>query len=170
MLACMVLFVHRVIRESAVLGKEFRRICKDSNLSFLVFVLSLAVVVSALSGNGLGNLLSPLFSGEAILVKLLAVAGCSALAANLLNNLPAAMLLIPLAASSGSTMVMAVLIGVNIGPNLTYAGSLATILWRRIVHGHGKRITLTRFTVIGLVSVPLCIFFATLSLWLVNLH
>ncbi|KFI81585.1 SLC13 family permease [Bifidobacterium psychraerophilum] len=170
LLACMVLLVHRVIREGAVLGKEFRRISKDSNLSFLVFVLSLAVVVSALSGNGLGSLLSPLFSGEATLVKLLVVAGCSALAANLLNNLPAAMLLIPLAASSGSTMVMAVLIGVNIGPNLTYAGSLATILWRRIVHNHGKRITLARFTGIGLVSVPLCIFFATLSLWLVTLH
>jgi arsenical pump membrane protein len=133
-------------------------------------VLSLAVVVSALSDNGLGSLLAPLFSGEATLMKLLIVACCSALAANLLNNLPAAMLLIPLAASSGSTMVMAVLIGVNIGPNLTYAGSLATILWRRIVQSGGKHIALSRFTGIGLVSVPLCIFFATLSLWLATLH
>jgi arsenical pump membrane protein len=170
LLACLVLFVHRVIRERAVLGEEIRRVSKNANLSFLIFVLSLAVVVSALSDNGLGRLISPLFSGEATLMKLLVVACCSALAANLLNNLPAAMLLIPLAASSGSTLVMAVLIGVNIGPNLTYAGSLATILWRRIVHNHGKHITLTRFTGIGLVSVPLCIFFATLSLWLVTLH
>lgn len=170
MLACLVLFAHRVIRERAVLGTETRQVSKDANPSFLIFVLSLAVVVSALSDNGLGSLLAPLFYGEATLMKLLIVACCSALASNLLNNLPAAMLLIPLAASSGSTMVMAVLIGVNIGPNLTYAGSLATILWRRIVQSRGKHIALSRFTGIGLVSVPLCIFFATLSLWLVNLH
>ena len=32
---------------------------------------------------------------------------------------------------AGPGAVLAVLIGVNIGPNLTYAGSLATLLWRR---------------------------------------
>lgn len=31
------------------------------------------------------------------------------------------------------------LLGVNIGPNLTYAGSLATLLWRRIVHAHEEQ-------------------------------
>ncbi len=30
-------------------------------------------------------------------------------------------------------LVLAVLIGVNVGPNLTYAGSLATLLWRRVL-------------------------------------
>ena len=34
--------------------------------------------------------------------------------------------------------VLAVLLGVNIGPNLTYTGSLATLLWRRIAHRHGS--------------------------------
>ncbi|MGR6997732.1 hypothetical protein ACU686_05810 [Yinghuangia aomiensis] len=34
-------------------------------------------------------------------------------------------------------LVLAVLLGVNIGPNLTYAGSLATLLWRRIVTDRG---------------------------------
>ena len=33
--------------------------------------------------------------------------------------------------------MLAVLLGVNIGPNLTYTGSLATLLWRRVLHEHG---------------------------------
>ena len=39
----------------------------------------------------------------------------------------------PLAAPRRARAVLAVLIGVNIGPNLSYAGSLATLLWRRLL-------------------------------------
>ena len=53
--------------------------------------------------------------------------------ANLINNLPAVLVLLPLAAPSGAGAVLAVLLGVNIGPNLTYTGSLATLLWRRVL-------------------------------------
>ncbi|MFN8136705.1 MAG: hypothetical protein U0R79_03910 [Propionicimonas sp.] len=56
--------------------------------------------------------------------------------ANLVNNLPAVLILLPLATRWGVGPVLAVLIGVNVGPNLTYVGSLATLLWRRIVHAH----------------------------------
>jgi hypothetical protein len=42
------------------------------------------------------------------------------------------LVLLPLAAPSGAGAVLAVLLGVNIGPNLTYTGSLATLLWRRV--------------------------------------
>jgi arsenical pump membrane protein len=48
---------------------------------------------------------------------------CAALLANLVNNLPATLALVPVAAASGPAAVLAVLIGVNVGPNLTYAGS-----------------------------------------------
>ena len=47
-------------------------------------------------------------------------------------------MLLPLAAPSGAGAVLAVLLGVNIGPNLTYTGSLATLLWRRILQHHGS--------------------------------
>ena len=47
------------------------------------------------------------------------------------------------------------LIGTNIGPNLTYAGSLATLLWRRVLREHDRasRI-LAEFTRLGLLTVP----------------
>ena len=53
--------------------------------------------------------------------------------ANLLNNVPALLVLLPAAAAAGPATVLAVLIGVNAGPNLTYTGSLATLLWRRVL-------------------------------------
>lgn len=59
---------------------------------------------------------------------LLALPGVAALLSNVINNLPAVLVLAPLAAPLATGAVLAVLLGVNIGPRLTYAGSLATLL------------------------------------------
>jgi arsenical pump membrane protein len=61
--------------------------------------------------------------------------------------------------------VLAVLIGVNIGPNLTYAGSLATLLWRRLLRERGQEPDLGEFTRLGLLTVPAGLCAATLGLW-----
>jgi hypothetical protein len=61
----------------------------------------------------------------------------AAVLANLLNNLPATLMLLPLTAHNPG-LVLAVLLGANVGPNLTYAGSLATLLWRQILHRRGR--------------------------------
>ena len=70
-----------------------------------------------------------------------AIAAVAAVLANMVNNLPAVLVLLPLVAASGPAAVLAVLIGVNIGPNLTYVGSLANLLWRRVLGGRGFRRT-----------------------------
>jgi arsenical pump membrane protein len=54
---------------------------------------------------------------------------------------------------------------VNIGPNLTYAGSLATLLWRRTVHAHEERVDLREFTWLALATVPAALAAATVALW-----
>ena len=77
--------------------------------------------------------------------------------ANLINNLPAVLVLLPLAAPAGPGAVLAVLVGVNIGPNLTYTGSLATLLWRRVLHERGAGPSLGEFTRLGLLTVPAAI-------------
>ena len=102
--------------------------------SFLVFVLGLGVIVRAASDNGLASPRGAVLPAGGALPELLAVAAVSAILANLVNNLPATLILVPVAAPSGAAAVLAVLIGVNVGPNLTYVGSLATLLWRRVLH------------------------------------
>jgi arsenical pump membrane protein len=61
--------------------------------------------------------------------------------------------------------VLAVLIGVNIGPNLTYAGSLATLLWRRLLRERDQEVNLGEFTRLGLLTVPAGLAAATVALW-----
>jgi arsenical pump membrane protein len=128
-------------------------------------VLALAVVVRAVVDNGLAAALGHLIPHGTGLVALLAVAALAAVLANLINNLPAVLVLLPLAAPAGAGPVLAVLLGVNLGPNLTYAGSLATLLWRRIVHDHDHEVDLGEFTRLGLLTVPLALVLAVLALW-----
>jgi arsenical pump membrane protein len=58
------------------------------------------------------------------------------------------------------------LIGVGIGPNLTYVGSLATLLWRRVLHAHDEVTDAGEFTRLGLLTVPPGLLASTAALWL----
>jgi arsenical pump membrane protein len=138
---------------------------RAADLPFLLFVLGLGVVVKAVTDHGLGSALAPLLPVGTSLPALLATAGLAAVLANVCNNLPAVLVLLPLAAPSGAGAVLAVLLGVNIGPNLTYTGSLATLLWRRILHHHGSAPELGEFTRLGLLTVPAALVLGVLALW-----
>lgn len=139
---------------------------RSAEPTFLVFVLALGLVVRAAGEHGLSSAVDSLVPHGTTLPKLLAVAGIGALVANLLNNLPATLILLPVAAASGPGAAMAMLIGVNVGPNLTYTGSLATLLWRRVVHAHAQATDLLQFTRLGLLTVPLSLAGSTACLWL----
>jgi arsenical pump membrane protein len=138
---------------------------RAADLPFLLFVLGLGIVVMAVTDNGLGRALAPLLPAGTGLPALLATAALAAALANVCNNLPATLVLLPLAAPSGAGAVLAVLLGVNIGPNLTYTGSLATLLWRRIAHHHGSAPDLGEFTRLGLLTVPAALVLGVLALW-----
>jgi arsenical pump membrane protein len=142
---------------------------RAADVPFLIFVLGLGIVVKVVVSNGLGAALAPLLPGGTSLPALLATAALAAALANVCNNLPAVLVLLPLAAPSGAGAVLAVLLGVNIGPNLSYTGSLATLLWRRILRRHGSAPDLGEFTRLGLLTVPAGLLLAVLALW-VSLH
>ncbi|MET9697076.1 SLC13 family permease [Streptomyces sp. NPDC006529] len=141
-------------------------IVRSAALPFLAFVLALGIVVRALVDNGLGAALAHAVPDGSALPALLGLAALAAVLANLINNLPAVLALVPLAVPGGPGAVLAVLLGVNIGPNLTYAGSLATLLWRRIAHHHEHEVRLGEFTRLGLLTTPAALALSTVALWL----
>jgi arsenical pump membrane protein len=133
---------------------------------FLIFVLALGVIVQAASINGLDTAVRAVLPTGGSLPDLLAIAGLSAIFANLVNNLPATLILVPVAAVGGIGPVLATLIGVNVGPNLTYVGSLATLLWRRVLRAKDTDIELSEFLRLGAVTVPATLLASTVLLWL----
>jgi arsenical pump membrane protein len=157
-----VLAVRAVVRRRVTAGE----LVDAASPLFALFVLALGVVVTAVVDHGLGAALGRLLPHGTGLPALLGVAALAAVLANLINNLPAVLALLPVAAQSGAGPVLAVLIGVNIGPNLTYVGSLATLLWRRILHDHGTAPDLRDFTRLGLLTVPATLVLSTVGLWL----
>ncbi|MEU6119948.1 ArsB/NhaD family transporter [Streptomyces sp. NPDC047117] len=130
-----------------------------------VFVPALGIVVRAVVDNGLADVLGRLVPDGSSLSALLGAAAPAAVPANVINNLPAVLVLVPPAAPAGSGAVLAVLLGVNIGPNLTYAGSLATLLWRRILHAHDTDVVLRDFTRLGPMTVPATLSLAVVAPW-----
>ncbi len=146
-------------------------IVRAAAVPFLLFVLCLGLVVQALVGNGLGTVIARALPHGSSLPALLAIAGIAAATANLVNNLPAVLVLLAAVTAGGTPpahvagTVLAILIGVNIGPNLTYAGSLATLLWRRLLAERDHDVDLAEFTRLGLATVPLGLVAATAALW-----
>ena len=143
-----------------------RDVGRALEIPFLAFVLALGLIVKALSLHGLGSLVAHLMPGGASLGALLLIAVIAAVLANLINNIAAVLLLLPAAAAVGVGPVLAVLIGVNTGPNLTYVGSLATLLWRRVVREHGEDLPMWEFMRLGAITVPLVLVAATVALWI----
>jgi arsenical pump membrane protein len=134
--------------------------------TFLVFVLALGVVVTAAGDHGLSSVVDSLTPHGSSLLALLGVAAVSAVLANLVNNLPATLIIVAVVSASAPGAVLAMLIGVNVGPNLTYVGSLATLLWRRIVHAHDQDVDTREFLKLGALTVPASLVAATVGLWL----
>ncbi len=144
---------------------KVRDIGLSLDVPFLAFVLTLGLVVKAVSLHGLSSLVVRLVPSGTSLGSLLLVAGIAAVLANLINNLPAVLLLLPAAAAAGPGVVLAVLIGVNAGPNLTYVGSLATLLWRRVLRQRGEELPTSEFLRLGVVTVPPVLLASTVALW-----
>lgn len=136
---------------------------------FLLFVLGLAVVAQAVAVHGLDRLLTVLVPAGTGLASLLGAALVAAVLANLVNNLPAVLVLLSaLGAHPAPAIVLAILLGVNLGPNATYVGSLATLLWRRVLAGRGLTTTLREFLRLGMLTVPLSLVASVVALWLMS--
>jgi arsenical pump membrane protein len=98
--------------------------------------------------------LGRVWDGPSTLLSHLDAWGTAAVAAAtsvLVNNLPAASLL----AARTPVHPFALLIGLNLGPNLFVTGSLAWILWLRSARGAGAQPSVAKASRIGVLAVPL---------------
>jgi arsenical pump membrane protein len=138
------------------------------DLPLLGFVLGLGLIVRAVAEHGLGDVVDDLLPGGHGVLALIGAALLAAVLANLLNNLPALLVLLPAAAAAGTPTVLAVLIGVNAGPNLTYTGSLATLLWRRVLRERDAEPPHAEFFKLGALTVPPILILCSVALWLVS--
>lgn len=139
------------------------RLLEEASLGFCAFVLALAVVVDGVARHGLGSAMAHLVPSGSSLFALLGVAFLSALLANVVNNLPATLVLLPLVATSPAS-ALAMLVGVNVGPNATFGGSLATLLWRRMLPAR-ERPRVHEFHTFALLTVPMIVAVTTVGLW-----
>jgi arsenical pump membrane protein len=158
----LVLAVHSCRRGTV----RLRDVPAQSGPLFLLFVLCLAIVVQAVAGHGLGAALAGALPSDPSLLGLLGSAALAAVLANAVNNLPATLVLLTAVGPHPSpAIVLAVLLGVNLGPNATYAGSLATLLWRRLLAARGWSASPGEFTRLGAITTPLTLVAAVLVLW-----
>jgi len=134
----------------------------------IVLTAGLFVIVDALDVHGAASLPRALFTWAAHLhgaLAPLAVAGATAVASNVVTNLPVGLDVGKYVSATHPPHALgaAALVGVNVGPNLTLAGSLATLLWVEVLRRHGIRISARRFAAIGLVATPAALAAAALA-------
>lgn len=133
---------------------------KNISWSVLPLVAGLFVLVEGLARTGVIQELSRALqtAEDAPAVTSWAAGVITAVACNLINNLPVGLVAgSAVAASAPLTPVVtgALLIGVDLGPNLSVTGSLATILWLVALRREGLEMGAWRFLRIGtVVMVP----------------
>ena len=139
---------------------------REASPLFCLFVFALGIVVAGATGHGMGRALGAMLPTEPTFAGLLGVALIAAVLANVVNNLPATLVMLGvLGLDPHPGLVLAMLIGVNVGPNLTYVGSLATLLWRRVLARREAAPTLTEFLRLGALTVPIGLLAGVAALW-----
>ncbi|HLG51074.1 MAG TPA: ArsB/NhaD family transporter, partial [Chloroflexota bacterium] len=142
--------------------------------SLPLFVVGMYTVVLAATRSGLdllvGRPLLHLLDGPLSPAGLLLLSFAAALGSNLLNNIPMALVVITslmtAPAQHREIAALAALIGTNVGANGTTFGSLATLLVLRAARRAGFQIDLREFLRISVLTTPLMVCAAALSLWL----
>jgi arsenical pump membrane protein len=147
-------------------------VVRDVSWSVLPLVAGLFVLVEALEKTGVLALLADLLRRAAAAdPATTAWAGGAVVAfgSNLVNNLPAGLLAgaAVQAAHVSDKVAGAILIGVDLGPNLSVTGSLATILWLTAIRREGEDVSAWRFLKLGVLVMPPALVLALAALILV---
>jgi arsenical pump membrane protein len=155
-------FICGLVTAAAVLALSRQSpwpVVKGISWSVLPLVAGLFVMVQALERTGaIRELLAVLHDAidRSPTTAAWATGLVTALADNIANNLPVGLVAGSVAGSDHlpPSVVSAILIGVDLGPNLSITGSLATILWLVALRREKIEITAWRFLLIGALVMP----------------
>ena len=150
-------------------------IVKGISWGVIPLVAGLFVLVAGLGRTGfldtLARSLQQLASGSGNAAVLAAGAGVAA-ASNVMNNLPVALIAGSVGAAAGMTAQLkdALLIGVDLGPNLSVTGSLATILWLIALRREKVHVDGLTFLKLGVLVMPPALLVSLAVVILQRLH
>ena len=143
---------------------------KDISWAVLPLVAGLFVLVEALDRTGLIRMIADGLHRAAQASAVETAWGAGVLIAvlcNVMNNLPAG--LIAGSAVQGAhvsdQVTSAILVGVDLGPNLSVTGSLATILWLTALKREGVSVGAGRFLKLGILVMPPALLLALAGLF-----
>ena len=144
-------------------------VVRDISWSVLPLVAGLFILVEGLNRTGVLPALARVLKEAAAASPQTTswIAGIVvAVASNLANNLPVGLI----AATTGQAAQVpahvtgAILIGVDLGPNLSVTGSLATILWLIALRREGEGVSAWQFLKLGLIVMPSALLLSLLAL------
>ncbi|HUA58150.1 MAG TPA: SLC13 family permease [Verrucomicrobiae bacterium] len=140
---------------------EFLGTLRGIAWSVLPLVAGLFVLVAALEAQGAAHLVRMAFDRAGPLGASFGIAGLS----NVMNNLPSGLLTRAALREAPVTghLLAALVIGVDLGPNLSVTGSLATILWLIALRREGESVSAWGFLKYGMLVMPPALLLATLA-------
>lgn len=155
-------FICGTVTTAAVLllsGQSPRPVLRGVSWSVLPLVAGLFVMVEALARTGVIGHLGAMLHGavtQSVPAAAWSVGLSTALADNIANNLPVGLIAGSVAAGDHlpPRVVSAILIGVDLGPNLSVTGSLATILWLVALRREKLDVGAWTFLRLGLLVTP----------------
>jgi arsenical pump membrane protein len=144
-------------------------VARSVSWSVLPFVAGLFVMVEALDSAGALAFIVRAIRGLASLNPTGGSLGASfgvAVLSNVMNNLPSGLLTSAAirAAEPSAHIVQALLVGVDLGPNLSVTGSLATVLWLIALRREGLHVSGWSFLKFGALVMPPALLLAALAI------
>jgi arsenical pump membrane protein len=132
---------------------------REISWGVIPLVAGLFVLVEGLQQSGVITALSQLLQAQAQRSDTVTAGAAGLLVgflSNLVNNLPAGLIAgtAVQAAQAPTSITSAVLVGVDLGPNLSVTGSLATILWLNALRRDGIQVKALDFLKLGWIVMP----------------
>jgi arsenical pump membrane protein len=148
-------------------------VIKNISWGVLPLVAGLFVLVQALQNTGVTNHIAELLhrlTQESVSIAAWTSGIALAVISNLANNLPVGLVSGRVAeiAKVPDHVRSALLIGVDLGPNLSVTGSLATILWLTALRREGQSVSAWSFLKIGILIMPTALALSIAATFLFN--